>query len=500
MMKKYRFIFWSLCATLLLSMQACKKSFLEVVPKKVNVLTTYSDYNLLMNGSNFYVLGQSLCEFAPFEIMGDEVAADNYAFAATGSYGSIVKGLFSWQGNIFPAASEPSFVLSLETNIYSLNVVINGAEALPDGTKQQKLELKSEALAQRAYTNFILVNLFAKPYNSSTAANDPGFPYTTVSNIQGETFERGTVQQSYDQMIADLSAAIPNLNISPAIRTRMSKPAAEALLGRIYLSMNRYNDALTQLNASFSDMGKMSNPPVLYDYNTTFSAGGSFTQTSSSVGPSSPYISTTDLTESLWGVMTSAVADGNPYPTDPINLTAGTVALFDPTDWRLKFYTNLQRPTSSSSAIIPGGRLHRYNLVYTRIGIELPDLYLMRAEVEARSGNLGAALQDVLTLRQNRMPAAVSPIPTTITGNQTSLVKFILDERIREFASTGYRWLDMRRLSNDPLFANAPAAQHIYYNDDAANTSTSYTLSPSRLTLKIPKYILDQNTGWVDNP
>lgn len=499
-MQKYSYIIGAVCGALLLSISACKKSFLEVVPKGESVPVSYSDYNLLMNGSNFYVPGAGLCEFAPFEIMGDEVAADNYAFDATGSYGSIVKGFFAWQDNIFPAATPPVTVLPLETNIYTLNVIINGVEKASDGTAQQRLELKSEALAERAYTHFLLLNLFTKPYNAATAATDPGFPYRTTSDVQAETFARGTVQQDYDAMITDLTNAIPNLDITPSIRTRMSKPAAEAMLGKVYLSMNRYSDALVQLKAAFTDMTKMSNGPSLYDYNQTFAPGGSFTQTSQAVGPSSPYLSTTDLTESLWAVMTNVDAQGNAYPTDPINISAGTVALFDATDWRLQFYTNLQNPSDGSSDVIPGGRLHRYNLVYDRIGIELSDLYLMRAEAEARTGDLNGAVQDVQTLRNNRMPAAVSVVPAAASANQTALISFIIQERTREFASTGFRWLDMRRLSNDPLFANQPAAVHVYYNDDAQNTSTSYTLKPARLTLKIPTYILNQNTGWVDNP
>lgn len=508
-MQKYRYIIGAVCTLLLLNITACKKSFLEVVPKKESLLQTWSDYNLLMNGSNFYVIGGGGGNaFSTFELMGDEVAAESYNYDANVNYAGEAMSLFQWQTNVFPlnnpngtyvSLNVPPFLAALTTNTYTLNVIINGIDKATDGTAQQKLEVKSEAMAERAYTNFLFLNYFTQPYNSATAATDPGYPYTTVADVQGETFARGTVQQSYDALINDLTTAIPNLSINPTIRTRMSKAGAEALLGKVYLSMNRYADALNMLNAAFTDMGKMSAPPVLYNYNQTFAAGGSFTSTSPSVGPSSPFISTNDITESLWACMTTGTNNQNAFPNNFITINSNTVSLFDQSDWRLQFYTNLQNPQLGSPDVIPGGRLNRYNLVYARIGIELPDLLLMKAEVEARTGDLAAAVQDVQTLRMNRMPASKSAVPTAATTNQTALIQFILNERVREFASTGFRWLDMRRLKNDPLFSSQPAAVHVFY-DDAQNTSTSYTLTPARLTLKIPPYLLQQNPGWVDNP
>jgi starch-binding outer membrane protein, SusD/RagB family len=138
--------------------------------------------------------------------------------------------------------------------------------------------------------------------------------------------------------------------------------------------------------------------------------------------------------------------------------------------------------------------------LYTRMGIELPDLLLMRAELEARENNLTSAVTDVQTLRNNRIPPAVAGVPAATQTNQTALIQFIISERTREFAETGARWFDMRRLSNDPLFPNVSTATHKLYNDDAGDTFTTFTLTPARLTLRIPPYYLSQNPGMVDNP
>ncbi|HEY0273642.1 MAG TPA: RagB/SusD family nutrient uptake outer membrane protein, partial [Chitinophaga sp.] len=365
-----------------------------------------------------------------------------------------------------------------------------------DGTPQQKQELQAEAMAERAFTHFQLFSYFTKPYNAATAATDPGFPLIKTADITATGFSRGTVQEGYDFMVQDLTQAIPSLAANQPGRTRMSKAGAETLLGKIYLSMGKYPEALAVLKSVFSDITSMPQAPVLYDYNQTLAPGGSFLPVSPINGPNSPFVNATDVTESIWAAFTYVGPyNGNPYSVDFLTIPAKTVALFDPSDWRLQFYTHLQ---TDQSTVIPGGRLRRYNLVYARVGAQLPDLYLMKAEAEARTGNLAGAVADVETLRRHRMPEAVAAVPAAIAADQNNLVKFIIEERIREFAMEGVRWFDMRRLSADPLFAGQPAPQHVVY-DDATN-GTVYTLKPERLTLKLPPVYLSQNPGMADNP
>ena len=81
--------------------------------------------------------------------------------------------------------------------------------------------------------------------------------------------------------------------------------------------------------------------------------------------------------------------------------------------------------------------------------------------------------------------------------DQNTLIKFIIDERTREYALQGYRWFDMRRLSTDPLFANK-VYQHNYYKSDG--TVTTYALTPDRFTLRFPQKVINQNPGMVNNP
>ena len=70
-----------------------------------------------------------------------------------------------------------------------------------------------EAMAGRAWTYFLLINYYGKPYSAATAATDPGFPIIQVADVTTTTFTRASVQEVYDFIIKDLTTAIPNLHL-----------------------------------------------------------------------------------------------------------------------------------------------------------------------------------------------------------------------------------------------------------------------------------------------
>ena len=96
------------------------------------------------------------------------------------------------------------------------------------------------------------------------------------------------------------------------------------------------------------------------------------------------------------------------------------------------------------------------------------------------------------------MPAASVAVPANIASQRVSLLKFILEERIREFAAQGYRWFDMRRLSVDPLFSNV-SYKHQVFDMDGKVVAT-FPLKPERFTLQLPPKVIDLNPGMENNP
>lgn len=477
-----------------LAFTACRKSFLEVVPLGTQVASTTSDYDKLMNSPVFY-LARGGGGWQEVVLMEDDLAAEDGLFSAVSQH---MTRLFQWQDVIYypnDAYQRPPLLLqSLIGNQYQLNKIINEVMNSNEGTDVQKRSIRAEAKATRAWGNFQLISLYAKPYQAATAAADPGFPIITQADVSASIFKRGTVQEMYDFIIRDLTEALPDLPVNPAVRTRMSKAAAEGILGKIYLFMGRYSDALPLLNAAFNDLG--TGGAKLYDYNQTLGTGGAFLPIDRNIGPANgPGNNFTDLTESvLFKVSYNGRYNGNMYGNNGLVLTPETAALFDTSDLRLQLYTN-KNPDGSPNA---GGRLRKYGIQYSRYGLELPELYLLRAECKARLNDLPGAVADVETLRVHRMPAADALVPATVAGDRVAMVKFIIEERIREFAMEGYRWFDMRRLSVDPLFAGITFTHTLYKKD---GSTSSYTLrQPDRLVMQLPYNFLQYNPDMPNNP
>lgn len=469
----------SLLFVLLLAGTACKKSFLEVVPKGEVIAVSYDDYRQLLNNPDLLNVG------ADGQIMmGDEVTcADPY-------YGGLTpreQNLFTWSDQIYQPDEDAAETSGPLTNIYTYNKIINEVMNAPDGTTAQKRMIRAEALAGRAWTNFLLINYFGKPYQQSTAATDPGFPIITTADINANHFTRAPVQEVYDFITGDLLTALPDLSPQVYHRLHMSKPAAQALLGKVYMFMQRYQDALPLLDSALQGLSTAQIPVQLYDYNQTFAPGGAFMPLSL-FGPNYP--NTSDNQEVVYLRQFS-----NFHALDnTLEVDSTTMALYKPSDLRLLLYSNTPFPSGDP---FPATSQRRTAPIIVPYGVELPELYLLIAECKTRANDLSGAVDALQQLRMNRMPAADAAVPPAVAGDQLQLLNFVMDERLREFAGLGFRWFDLRRFSVDPLFSH-PAYTHTLYHTDG--TTTTYTLKPERLVLKIPPKILAANPGMDDNP
>jgi hypothetical protein len=459
---------------------SCKKDFLEIVPKGKLVASTLKDYDLLMNNTSFYKIDISDVTVA----MGDEVAAEQNYFK---NAGSDAQKAFAWADTLYTPDQDVVYTSNELLNLYICNKIISEVTTISDGTTAQKAALQAEAIATRAWINFDLINHYGKPYNAATAASDPGFPIIKEANVNLTNFKRNSVKEVYDQIVADLQASIVSLPLKGSFVTRMSRPAARGLLGKAYLFMGRYQDALTQFNDAFSDLASVASPPSLYNYNDAFGTGGAFLPVGF-FGPDYPGNDYSKYQESilLKTADLSGISRGLVMAPETMNLYAAS-------DLRRNFYGSMH----SDHTPIPGG-LYRKYATYSHVGLELADLLLMQAESRLRTDDLAGARADVELLRRNRMPVADAGVPAGITS-KTDLLKFIIDERTREFAGEGQHWLDMRRLSVDPVFSSRTYT-HKAYAADGVTISQTYQLRPVRFTLRLPFSILQANPGMTDNP
>lgn len=471
---------------LLVVTASCKKSFLEIEPKGKLIASTTNDYNLLLSNLDFINLFTEFGSGMAQVPMGDEVASSEPYFTGADLR---FQRLFRWDDVIYNPGENAGEMTVPMRNIYTFNKIINEVPNSSGGTDQQKKSIAAEAMSGRAWTYFLLINFYGKPYNPTTAATDPGFPIITKADVTETKFTRASVKEVYDFIINDLTTAIPDLPTQITSRIRLSKLAAEGILGKVYMFMGEFDKALPLLNASISDMSSGTIPVGLYNYNEEFAPGGTFLPIGM-FGPSYPV--TVGIKENLYA---KQFINAWTFVNNELVLSPQAASLYGASDLRLKFFST----NAFFGGPYPNGMLRRIGLSVTQVGLLVPDLYLLRAECKARLNDLPGAVADVETLRKNRMPEADATVAAGVVNDQQSLVKFILDERIREFAVQGYRWFDMRRLSVDPVYSSTVNYTHTLYNEDGSVKET-YTLKPERLTMQFPSKIIDQNPGMENNP
>ncbi|TCC98518.1 RagB/SusD family nutrient uptake outer membrane protein [Pedobacter hiemivivus] len=469
-----------IAASMLLMISGCKK-YLDVKPKGLEVPQTYEHFNGLFNNPNLL----SYAIFMPVEngasagagvtlpvVMSDEVRLDPQ-YSATLAPREL--NAFKWLPDIYQLTEQPAEWAAFYLQNYTFNLIIRGVLSAEGGTDQQKRALLAEAKANRALMHFMVLNLFAKPYNAATASTDPGVPIIEIPEASAMAGARKTVREVYDFIINDLTQAIPDLNERTVSRFRISKTAGRYMLGQVYFMMGEYSKALVELNSAKSLLSNSDVPMALYDYNVMMDIWAPAATNSPGIMPIAP-----DNQEEIFQKRVNMF--GFAY-TNSVFLDPGYESIYDPQDQRLKMF----RDKNTQGVAIPYKA--RRSPIAINYGPSIPDLYLMIAECKARTGNTGGAITDLEEFRNKRMPSDVAEVTFT---DQNELIKFIVEERLREYACTGKRWFDLRRLSNDPLFSGKTYTHK--------NGTETYTLTPDRLVLRIPKFVSQTNPAITDNP
>lgn len=471
---------------LLVTFVSCNK-FLDVNPKGLDVVNTVDEYNGLFNNTNLYTfvnvrnIPGSLPSILGYPgaavVMSDDVFSSSAYLATQPLY---YQNAYQWKDDVFQLEDESSEWGTFYAQNYIFNVVANHIMEVPDGALQDKKQLFAEARANRAYMHLMQVNYFAKPYNVLTAASDLGVPIVVVADAGGKDYKRATIQEVYDFIIKELNESIPDLPVQTLNRARLAQTGGYYLLGLAYFWKGDYANALIQLNNCRASIPNYKLALSLYNYNTAMPTW---------VTTAQPWLGANKSpaqTVSTENIYLKQMSINWATARNTVYLKPSIYNLYSTNDQRKKFFFN----NSTTNAIVaPGlpGQQRNSPTTYNW-GPNLADLYLMLAECKGRAGDLAGAKADLEFFRASRMSAA--EVTVTIT-TQEALVKSVLNERLREFAGTGWRWFDMRRLSNDPVYNNIDGTHPL--------DGTTFTLKTERLTLRIPPAILKLNLSMVDN-
>lgn len=475
-MKQIRYV---LIAIIVAGVFTACEDYLGIKPRGYDVAEKMEHYEGLLYGTGMYMLDEV------FPFMCFELSIDPEGFATAYSMiGSAQTNAYIWKDDIFRIDENCGEWNQPASFMYPLNMVINGVMSASDGTEQEKLALKAEARVLRAYMTFFMAQFFGNPYNEASASMDLCVPIITEASTIGQKFPRETVKEVYDFIIQEMTESIPLLYDGLEHPNRVFRTTGNAMLGKVMWMMGRYDDALPYLESAMSSLA--SSGRGLLDYKSIMSNGEVTLPIDILQNPE--VLHSFDSMAHIWSAMYPSY-----YGTTMFTIKTDVMKkYFSEGDCRLSFYSGLKSSQTAYNRFTAND-VYSLNLsnFTTNLGLEVPDLYLMYSECLARAERYGEARGTLEILRSNRFDDdSLAAVPAE---DGDALIKFIVEERIREYMGFGNTWFDMRRLWEDPLFQDL---KQMYVHTVGDET---YTLTKERLTLRIPPSILQWHPEYTDN-
>jgi hypothetical protein len=386
------------------------------------------EFNGLVDQNNMYLRQfYHLSDFASDDIVCGQVTTDPL-------YYSFSLGHSPSQGN-----TRYYWYLSYKI-ITGVNTVIDAVEksGKTDATTNQLL---GECYFLRAFCHFNLVRLFAKPY--SVDPNAPGIILRTNLTDPAKK-ARSTVKEVYDSVLADAEKAA-TLMTQPRGVQYASQEAAWSLLARVNVYKEDNAKAIEYANKVINSgkftLATKTTYPTLFA-NATTSSETIFCVAFTAVDDYGKFGSIASMIysdgNSGWGeeyASSSLRAAMAPHPEDvrwsyivPLSNGAGGVQKKNGIEvyYISKFSFQGGLPNLSSP-----------------IMFRLSEMYLIRAEAEAKTGVTAAALDDVDMIRKNRGLEG-SLYNKVLPAGKTAL-DVVLDEKRIEMAFEGHRTYDVFR-------------------------------------------------------
>jgi len=380
----------------------------------------------------------------------DEVSADDYyvTFTDWSSQTENLRRLYTWEkDNLFPNFSADWS--APYSSAYYANTVLEVIETI-EKTQANTSEwnnIKGQALFWRAKNFMLVANIWAPAYDTSTAKKDMGIPLRLSTDFN-EPSLRSTVYETYNRITNDLKEAIPLLNNTPVHVMRPSKPAAAGLLARVYLAMRVYDSSFKYANMALSIKSDLMN------YNAS-----PYINTSSSF----PFANYNPETILYSIVNTPSILINNRAKIDSLLYQS-----YESNDLRkLLFFRNNNNGTYGFKGNYTGE-----NGLFT--GISTDELFLIRAESNARLGNIQNAMNDLNTLMSTRWKTGT--FQPFSASNQSIALNLILIERRKQLLMRCLRWMDIKRLNKEGYNISLQRKLNVQV----------YTLEPNSLKFVLP--------------
>ncbi len=429
------------------------EDYLNVLPKGKKIPTTLADYEALLRD-----------EYSNMTTNIDQATIllnDRYVSSSYMSYYPLWKANFNWDESAdrvkLNDSDESTYYMQYMT-INTCNLIVENAPGSTEATENQKNEVIAYAKVIRSMSYYVLVNYYAKPYLQATAANESGVPLIESANL-GASYKQVSVKEIYDYIIKNVNEAIPNL---PDFGTTILHPgrgAAYAFLARVYLTMADYTNA-----AKYADMALAINNK-LYDWTAFYAANKAQIENPSSytrlVDPAGyTYVENYNFRH---GSSRNSGAENS--------LIVERTNLFENGDARFK--ARWKRYTVGADTYYYSTLTSYHN----QGGYTTTEMYLIKAECQARANKLLEAMSTLNTVRKTRILASsYHDLTTTSIADAIGKIRRTKDnELILSIAP----FADARRFNAEGTYSNTRTFSKTV-------GTTTVTLSPSSYMWTMP--------------
>jgi len=398
---------------------SCKKmdDWLDVKSKNSDViLRTVADYQSLLDNTTVMNTTPGLSIIASDNIHLLENTALTAGLPAE-------RNAYSWKKDIYEGAigvGTGDWTSPYRAIAYA-NVALEGTDKEPSATAGRD-NVRGTALFFRGFHYYQLLQLYAPPYREG--ANEPCMlPLRYVSHV-ADAGTLTTVEACYVQVIADLNASIELLPLTPSHKTRPSRLAAFGMLAKVYLLMEKYDQALTYAEEY------LKNQHELLDF-ATLNTAATLPFPTLDVGNKEVIFYASPISYTL-------LSFGN------LRVNEVLYTDFQENDLRKAAFFRLNPDGTKSFKGRYTGTVGLFS------GLATNEMVLIKSECLARIGRWQEGAELLNKLCANRYKNFTAPI----NESSENLLKRILDERNKELVFTGScRWEDLRRLNKDPRFA-----------------------------------------------
>ena len=405
--------------TLLLS--GCDK-FLDIVPKGQVIPSTTSEYRATLNNGYKQAPGYILTNMRGITI---DPQPDPFGMGLD-EYESY-KTIYKWEDTDNNSGRSESYpYYSYYKGIFFANsILLADAEKVREDDRQDSFrQLRAEAHALRAYYYFELANLYGPVWSDATKDISVVPINNTIDTEQ--SFPPVTLEQLYDQILADINAAKEEVQVDrysdPRYRYRFSGEAIYALSSRIHLYRGEWREALDDavkvlsISDKLEDLRHTGDKALLpMDYRSE------------------------ECIISFTPSIKSTISFSQ-------KLSDQLVELYEEGDLRIDKYFPVDEGY--------GYRLRKAVGQTYDCTIRRSEVYLTAAECLSKLGEDERSAEMLTTLLSQRLSPEALPQAkakySTLHG--VEMVRYILGERLKEFAQEcGHDWYDFRRSGQPEL-------------------------------------------------